>query len=382
MRSSNETIPTGLFAIAITAALDKGKISASDVEACYMGNVCSAGLGQAPARQAALQAELPESCACTTVNKVCSSGLKAITMAAQDIALGLSQVVVAGGMENMSSVPYYLLRARFGYRMGDGVVSDGLVYDGLRDPHADKHMGLFAEQCADEYSISRDDQDQHAMESYRRSRKAWEEGKFANEIAPVRTATGRKEVNVVEDEECKRTAVEQICGMRPRFLKDGNGTVTSGNASGLNDGAAAVVLMSRTKAVELGLEVLGTITGYADAERAPAEFTIAPSLAIPKAVKRAGVKMEDVDVFEVHEAFSVVALANSKLMQLDANKTNLYGGAVSLGHPLGCSGTRIVVTLLSVMKERGARRGVAGICNGGGGATALVIERDAVKSKI
>lgn len=348
-----------------------------------MGNVCSAGLGQAPARQAALQAGLPESCVCTTVNKVCSSGMKSITMAAQDIALGLAEVVVAGGMENMSSVPYYLLRARFGYRMGDGVATDGLVYDGLRDPHADKHMGLFAEQCADTHGISREDQDRYATESYQRSLKAWKEGKFADEIAPVRTTVGRKEVNVTEDEECKRTPVENICGMRPAFLKDGSGTVTSGNASGLNDGAAAVVLMSRTKAIELGVDVVGTITGYADAERAPAEFTIAPSSAIPKAMKRAGRNMEEVDVLEVNEAFAVVALANSKLLGLDANKTNVYGGAVSLGHPLGCSGARIVVTLLSVMKERRGRIGVAGICNGGGGSTAMVVERDvAVKSKI
>lgn len=367
---------TELGSIAIKAALKKASVSASDVEACYMGNVCSAGLGQAPARQAALGAGLPESCVCTTVNKVCSSGLKSITMAAQDIALGVAQVVVAGGMENMSSIPYYLTGARFGYRMGNAVATDGLVFDGLRDPHEDKHMGLFAEECAKTHDISREEQDRYAIQSYERSLKAWKEGKFADEIAPVRTSVGRKEVNVTEDEECKRTPIENIDGMRPAFLKDGSGTVTSGNASGLNDGAAAVVLMSRKKAMELGVSILATISGYADAERAPAEFTVAPSLAIPKAVERAGRKMEEVDFFEVNEAFAVVALANSKLMQLDAEKTNVYGGAVSMGHPLACSGARIVVTLLSVMKEKGGRVGVAGTCNGGGGSTAMVVERE------
>lgn len=341
-----------------------------------MGNVCSAGLGQAPARQAALQAGLPESCTCTTVNKVCSSGLKTITMGAQDIILGLAKIVVAGGMENMSNVPYYLPGARFGYRMGDGAAVDGLTYDGLRDAPADKHMGIFAEQCAQRYSVNRADQDAHAIESYRRSARAWKEGRFANEVVPVRTKVGRKEVNMSEDEEYRRTAVERIETMRPAFLKDGTGTVTSGNASGLNDGAAAVVLMSRSKAMELGLRVIGRVVGYADAEQAPAEFTTAPALAIPKAVKRAGVEMKDIDIFEVNEAFSVVSLANKKLLQLSSDKTNVFGGAVSLGHPLGCSGARIVVTLLSVLADRGARLGVAGICNGGGGSTAIVIERE------
>lgn len=360
----------------MSAALEKANVPSSAVEVCYMGNVCSAGLGQAPARQAALQAGLPESCACTTVNKVCSSGLKTITMGAQDIALGLADVVIAGGMENMSNVPYYLLGARFGYRMGDGAAVDGLIYDGLRDAPAEKHMGVFAEQCAQKYSISRADQDQHAIESYQRSIKAWKEGKFANEVVPVRTRVGRREVHVNEDEEYKRTAVERIEGMRPAFLKDGTGTVTSGNASGLNDGAAAVVLMSRSRATELGLRIMGRVVGYADAEKAPAEFTTAPALAIPKAMKKAEVEMKDIDIFEVNEAFSVVSLANRKLLQLDNEGTNVFGGAVSLGHPIGCSGARITVTLLSALADKGARMGVAGICNGGGGSTAIVIERE------
>lgn len=348
-----------------------------------MGNVCSAGLGQAPARQAGLLAGLPENCVCTTVNKVCSSGMKSITMAAQDIMLGIADVIVAGGMENMSDVPYYLLKARFGYRMGDGKTVDGLLHDGLIDPSQEKHMGIFAEQCAVKHSISREEQDKHAAESYRRSLKAWTERKFDGEITPVRTMVGRKEVDVNEDEECRRTPVERIPGMRPVFIKDGSGTVTSGNASSLNDGAAAVVLMSRRKARDLGLEPLAKIAGYADAETTPAEFTTAPALAIPKAMQRADVDIIDVDVFEVNEAFSVVALANSRLLDLDPDRTNVYGGAVSLGHPLGSSGARIVVTLLSVMMERRAKRGVAGICNGGGGSTAIVVERgNAAKPKI
>lgn len=348
-----------------------------------MGNVCSAGLGQAPARQAALRAGLPESCVCTTVNKVCASGLKSIAMGAQDISLGLADVVVAGGMESMSEVPYYLLKARFGYRMGDGAAVDGLMHDGLIDPGADKHMGLFAEQCAKKHGISREEQDRHAVESYRRSLKAWADGKFDEEIAAVRSTVGRAEVVVMEDEECQRTPVEKIPEMRPVFLKDGTGTVTSGNASGLNDGAAAVVLMSREKALKLGVEPLAVIRGYADAETKPSEFTTAPSLAIPKAMRRAGVEMDDVSFFEVNEAFSVVALANAKILGLDKDRTNVFGGAVSLGHPLGTSGARIVVTLLSVLRDRSAKCGVAGICNGGGGSTAMVLHLESgTKSKI
>lgn len=359
----------------MAGALEKGHVSADVVEGCYMGNVCSAGLGQAPARQAALIAGLPYSCVCTTVNKVCSSGMKSITMAAQDIALGVADVVVAGGMESMSIVPYYLMGARFGYRMGDAGAVDGLLYDGLRDAGAEVPMGLFAERCAKRYEISRGDQDEHAVESYERSLKAWKQGKFQGEVVGVRTRVGRKEVNFMEDEEHVRIQVERIGGMKGAFVKDGTGTVTSGNASGLNDGAAAVVLMSREKAEEMGIRIVGRILGYADAEQAGEEFTTAPAVAIPKAMKRAGVVMEEVDVFEVNEAFSVVSLVNRELLGLDKEKTNVFGGAVSLGHPLGCSGARIVVTMLSVLDDRKGRVGVAGICNGGGGSTAVVVER-------
>lgn len=340
-----------------------------------MGNVCSAALGQAPARQAALAAGLPHSCVCTTVNKVCSSGLKTIVMAAQDIALGVATVAVAGGMENMSMIPYYALQSRFGHRMGDGKFVDGMIHDGLLDPHEDKHMGMFAERCAQKYAFSRQDQDAYASESYRRSLQATEQGKFGAEIVPVVANSGWKQITVTEDEECKRTSIEKLPTMRPAFLKDGSGTVTSGNASGLNDGAAAVVLMGLSKAKELGVQVIATICSYADAEQAPEDFTTTPSVSIPKAVARAGMSIQDIDVFEVNEAFSVVALANLKLLGLDHDRTNIFGGAVSLGHPLGCSGARIVVTLLSAMKERGAEHGVAAICNGGGGSTAIVVKR-------
>lgn len=346
------------------------------VQAAYMGNVCSAGLGQAPARQAALQAGLPMECVCTTVNKVCASGLKSVTLAAQEVALGVSEVVVAGGMEVMSNVPYYLLKARFGYRMGDGGVVDGLVGDGLRDAGKGLHMGVFAERCAKKYEISREAQDEYARESYRRSEVAWREGRFKGEIAEVRGVVGREEVVVREDEEFRRTDVGRLVGMRAAFVKDGSGTVTSGNASGLNDGAAAVVLMKRELAVREGREILGVVRAYADAETNPEDFSTAPALAIPIALKRAGVAIEEVDWFEVNEAFSVVAVANARLLGLDMNKTNVWGGAVSLGHPLGSSGARILVTLLSVLKDRGGTWGVAGICNGGGGATAIVVSRD------
>lgn len=341
-----------------------------------MGNVCSANLGQAPARQAAMSAGLPESCVCTTVNKVCSSGLKSVTLAAQDIAMGQADIVVAGGMENMSMVPYYLPKARFGMRMGHGEVVDGLVHDGLFDPYGQKHMGMCAESCAKKYGITREDQDKHALSSYQKSKQAWSQEKFKDEVVPVKTRVGRKEVVVERDEECFRTAVETIKGMRPAFQRDESGTVTSGNASGLNDGAAALVLTSVSKAKELGLSVLGSVIGYADAEQKAEEFTTAPSKSIPKALSRTKIGIEDVDVFEVNEAFSVVAIANGKLLNLQEDKVNIYGGAVSLGHPLGCSGARILVTLLTVMQDKNAGYGVAGICNGGGGSTAIVIEKE------
>ncbi len=340
-----------------------------------MGNVCSAGLGQAPARQAALLAGLSDSCTCTTINKVCSSGLKSISAAAQDIQLGLAEIVVAGGMENMSLIPYYSQNSRFGKRMGHMTLTDGMIHDGLWDPHGDKHMGMFAEQCASKFEISREEQDLYARQSYQRAAEAAKTGKFRREITAVHVK-GRKEVAVVEeDEEYSRTNVEKLAGMKPAFLRDSTGTVTAGNASSINDGAAAVVLMSAAKAHELGVKPLAKIMGYADAEKHPSEFTTSPALAVPRALKRAKLEQDDVDVFEINEAFSVVALANAKLLGLDSAKTNVFGGAVSLGHPLGSSGARIVVTLLNALQDKGGKIGVAAICNGGGGSTAMVISR-------
>ncbi|CAN8071966.1 unnamed protein product [Agarophyton chilense] len=373
--SLSKVAATKLGSIAIEGALKKAGVQAWVVDACYMGNVCSAGLGQAPARQAAIGAGLPVSCVCTTVNKVCSSGLKAICMAAQDVMLGHADVIVAGGMESMSNIPFYILQARFGYRIGNGSLVDGLLHDGLIDPFSQKHMGLYAESCSTLYGLSREMQDKHAKESYRRSQAAWEEGKFNSEVVPVITIERGKEINVHSDEECFRIDISSISSMRTSFIDDGSGTVTSGNASGLNDGAAAVVLMSRSKADELGLSVLATIRGFADAEVEPNRFTTAPSISIPKALKVSEITMDDVDVFELNEAFSVVALANTNILGLSEEKVNIFGGAVSLGHPLGCSGARIVVTLLNVMKHRNSKVGVAGICNGGGGSSAIVIER-------
>ncbi|KAI0562245.1 acetyl-CoA acetyltransferase [Gracilaria domingensis] len=366
---------TRLGSIAIQGALKKAGVRPCDVDACYMGNVCSAGLGQAPARQAAMGAGLPVSCVCTTVNKVCSSGLKTLSMAAQDIILGQANIVVAGGMENMSKIPFYVPQARFGYRIGDGQLVDGLLNDGLIDPDSQNHMGLCAEICSERHGITREMQDRHAKESYRRSRAAWEDRRFYSEVVPVVVSEGGRDLCVERDEECFRIDVSTMESLSACFIKDGSGTVTRGNASGLNDGAAALVLASRAKAVELGLSALVTIRGFADAEVEPEQFTTAPSLSIPKALKRAGRSMDEVDVFELNEAFSVVALANSMLLALPEEKVNLFGGAVSLGHPLGCSGARIAVTLLSVMKHTDSRVGVAGICNGGGGSTAMVFER-------
>lgn len=364
----------------LVGALEKAGVAPEDVDACYMGNVCSAGLGQAPARQAALGAGLSSSCVCTTINKVCSSGMKSVSLAAQDIMLGHADIVVAGGMESMSNVPYYIPQARFGYRMGNAQLVDGLVYDGLFDPYGQEHMGLCAEKCSSRYSISREEQDEYALKSYRRSIAAWKESKFNPEIVPVLAKVGEKDINVQQDEECFRIDLSTIRAMRPAFVKDGTGTVTSGNASGLNDGAAALVLTSRARAIKLGLPILATIRAFADAEQDPEQFTTAPSKSIPKAMERAGVRLEAVDVFEVNEAFSVVALANSQLLALPEEKLNVFGGAVSLGHPLGCSGARILVTMLNIMNDQKARIGVAGICNGGGGSTAVVLERQTVSN--
>jgi acetyl-CoA C-acetyltransferase len=363
---------TQLGAIAIKAAVQQSGIEPEQVQEVYMGNVMSANLGQAPATQAAKFAGLPDVPA-TTVNKVCASGTKAIMLAAQSIALGQNDIVVAGGMESMSNVPYYLDKARNGYRLGHGQITDGLVKDGLWDVYNDYHMGSAAELCATECHISREDQDAFAIESYHRAQAAQKAGKFAHEITPVEIKDKKGNTTaVIADEEPNAVNFDKIPALKPVFKKDG--TVTAANASTLNDGAAALVLMSKQKAEELGIKPLARIIAYADAQQAPEWFTTAPSKAIPLALHRAGLTVKDIDHFEINEAFSVVSIANNQILKLDAAKVNVNGGAVSMGHPLGASGARIVVTLLSVLQQNGGKLGVAGICNGGGGASAIVIE--------
>jgi acetyl-CoA C-acetyltransferase len=364
---------TKLGAAAIKGALDKIKLSPGEVQQAYMGCVLQGNLGQAPARQAAKFAGLPNETQCTTINKVCASGLKSIVIGAQNIMLGDTEVVVAGGMENMSATPYYLDQARTGYRLGNGTVIDGVVKDGLTDVYHQNHMGNSAELCAKEYNITREAQDAYAIESYTRAAKAWKAGNFTEEVVSVTISTKKGDVVVSEDEEYKQVNFEKIPQLKPVF--DKAGTVTAANASTLNDGAAALILMSKEKAEKLGLKPLAKIIGYADAEQAPEWFTTTPSKAIPAAVQKAGLKMSDIEYFEINEAFSVVSIANNQLMKLDPAKVNINGGAVAIGHPLGCSGARIVVTLLNVLKQQNARYGAAGICNGGGGGSALVIER-------
>lgn len=366
------TSATQLGAVAIKGALDKIKLDASEVQEVYMGSVLQANLGQAPARQAAKFAGLGDGVNCTTVNKVCASGMKSIMLAAQGIMLGDVDVVVAGGMENMSQAPYYLDSARWGGKYGNGTLIDGLAKDGLTDVYHNYPMGNAAELCAKEYNITREEQDAFAIESYKRSAAAWSAGKFANEIVPVTVKTKKGDVEFAEDEEYKNVMFDKIPTLKPVFQKDG--TVTAANASTMNDGAAALVLMSKEKAEKLGLKPIAIIRGYADSEQAPEWFTTSPSKALPKAVDKAGLKMSDINYFELNEAFSVVGLANNKILGLDASKVNVNGGAVSLGHPLGCSGARIIVTLINVLKQNNAKYGAAGICNGGGGASALVIE--------
>lgn len=364
---------TQLGALAIKAAVEKAGLKPSDIQEIYMGNVLSANIGQAPATQAAKFAGLPDLPA-TTINKVCASGTKAIMLAAQSIALGEIDIIVAGGMESMSNVPYYLDKARTGYRLGHGQITDGLLKDGLWDVYNDYHMGSAAELCASECGISREDQDAFAITSYKRAQTAQTEGKFDSEIIPVEIKDRKGEITLVsKDEEPFAVKFDKIPGLKPVFKKDG--TVTAANASTLNDGAAALVLMSADKAKELGLKPLAKILAYADAQQAPEWFTTAPSKAIPLALKRAGKSIADVDYFEINEAFSVVSLANNKELGLNEEKVNINGGAVSLGHPLGASGARIVVTLLSVLAQNNGKIGVAGICNGGGGASAIVIEK-------
>lgn len=364
---------TELAGKTIAAAIKRTGLEAAVVDEVFLGNVLSANLGQAPATQAAKLGGLGDLPA-TTVNKVCASGMKAIMLAAQSIELGINQVVVAGGAESMSNVPYYLDKARTGYRLGHGQVTDGLVKDGLWDVYNDYHMGSAAELCATECNFSREEQDAYAIESYKRSQKANKEGRFKKEIVPIEI-TGRKgDVTMVdEDEEINAVNFDKIPQLRPVFKKDG--TVTAANASTLNDGAAILILMSKAKVEELGLKPIAKILGYADAQQAPEWFTTAPAKAIPRAIQAAKIKESDVDFYEINEAFSVVSLANNKELGLDSQKVNVYGGAVSMGHPLGASGARIVTTLLSVLDEEAGKIGVAGICNGGGGASAIVVEK-------
>lgn len=364
---------TRLGAAAIKGALEKAGLKPEEVQEVLMGCVLQGNLGQAPARQAAKFAGLPDSVNCTTINKVCASGMKSIILGAQSIMLGDMDVIVAGGMENMSQVPYYLENARYGYKLGNGALVDGLVKDGLTDVYNNYHMGNAAELCAKECKISREEQDKYAVESYKRSAAAWAAGKFSDEIVPVEIAGKKGDTAVVkEDEEYKNVKFEKIPELRPVFQKEG--TVTAANASTLNDGASAVILMSKEKADKLGIKPIAKIIGYADAEQAPEWFTTAPAKALPRAIAKAGLKADDIQYYEINEAFSVVALANLAELKLDASKVNINGGAVSLGHPLGSSGCRIVVTLLNVLKQQGAKYGAAGICNGGGGASALVVE--------
>jgi len=364
---------TQLGGLAIKAAVEKAGIKPKDVQEVYMGNVLSANLGQAPATQAAKYAGLPDLPA-TTINKVCASGTKAIMLAAQSIALGESDIIVAGGMESMSNVPFYLDKARTGYRLGHGQLTDGLVKDGLWDVYNDYHMGSAAELCATTCEISRADQDAYAMSSYKRAQAAQENGQFDAEIIPVEVKDRKGTTTMVtKDDEPFAVNFDKIPGLKPVFAKEG--TVTAANASTLNDGAAALVLMSADKAKELGLKPLARILGYADAQQAPEWFTTSPAKAIPLALKRAGKEIGEVDFFEINEAFAVVSLANNQQLGLSEDIVNINGGAVALGHPLGASGARIVVTLLSVLSQKGGKIGVAGICNGGGGASAIVIEK-------
>lgn len=363
-----------LGSMAVRAALKRAGVEPGLVQEFFFGNVLSAGLGQAPATQIASGGGLGFGVPCTLVNKVCASGMKAIMMGAQSIMTGQNDVVVAGGTESMSNIPFYLLKARFGYRYGNGELIDGLQFDGLSDAYDGCAMGVCADNTARELSLSREDQDAYAIESYRRAAAAWQSGKFADEVIPVEVKDRKgKSTQVTEDEEFKNVQFDKIPSLKPAFSKDG--TVTAANASTLNDGASAVVLMSREKAIELKLSPLARIRGFADAAQEPLWFTTTPALAIPRALARAGVDASKVDFYEINEAFSAVALANNKLLGLSADRVNINGGAVALGHPLGASGARIVTTLINVLRQNNASIGTAGICNGGGGASAIVIER-------
>ncbi len=373
MGSLSSLTAVQLGTAAVKGVLDKINLDPSLVSEVFMGNVVQAGVGQAPARQVALGAGIPDTVPCTTVNKVCASGMKAVMLAAQSVALGDNEIVIAGGMESMSQIPHYV-HMRNGTKFGPTTLVDGMQKDGLVDAYDGNAMGVCADLCAKEYEFSREDQDAFAIESYTRSAAAWEAGKFNDEVIPVEVPQRRGEpITVKEDEEFKNVRMDKIASLRPAFSKDG--TVTAANASTINDGAGAVIVMSKAKADELGLEVLCTIKSYADAATEPKWFTTAPSKALPKALHKAGVSQDEIDYFEFNEAFSVVGLANMKILGLDASKVNVNGGAVSLGHPLGCSGVRILITLINVLKQNNAKLGAAAICNGGGGASAMVISR-------
>jgi len=364
---------TELGAAAIKGALERAGVSPDQVQEVYMGNVVSANVGQAPAKQAALKAGLPANIPCTTINKVCASGTKSIMLAAQSIQLGLVDVAVAGGMESMSNVPYYVPKARFGYKYGNAELVDGLAKDGLIDVYDQCAMGVFADATAEKYQISREAQDAYAIQSYQRAEATTNAGLFASEIVPVEVPGRKGPVTVSEDEEYKNVFFDKIPTLKPAFTK--SGTVTAANASTINDGASALVLMSATKAAELGLKPLARIVAYADAEQEPQWFTTAPTKAVPLALERAGLTIDQIDFFEINEAFAVVPLAFSQVLNVPQEKLNVFGGAVSLGHPLGSSGSRIVSTLTNVLHQRGGRYGAVGICNGGGGASAIIIER-------
>ncbi len=361
-------------AVAIKAAIERAGIQATDVQEVYMGNVLSANIGQAPVTQAMLAAGIPDTASSTAINKVCASGMKAIMVAAQQIMLGSAEIVVAGGMESMSNAPYYLPKERWGAKMGNTEVIDGIIKDGLWDPYGNKHMGSCGETCARTYQFSREDQDNYAIASYKRAAEAWKNGAFAKEIVPVVIPQKKGDPIVVsEDEDYTKVKFDRVATLSPAFEKDG--TITAANASNINDGAAAVVLMSKERAKAMGIKPLARIVGFADAQQTPEWFTTTPAKAMPKAIAAAGLQISDIDLFEINEAFSVVALANMKDLGISHDKTNIYGGAVSIGHPIGCSGARITITLLSALINTNSRYGCAGICNGGGGASAIVIER-------
>ncbi|MDZ4838566.1 MAG: acetyl-CoA C-acyltransferase [Bacteroidota bacterium] len=368
----SEVSAANLGAAAIKEAVKRAGMQPAEVEEVFMGNVLTANTGQAPARQAALYAGLSNKVSATTINKVCASGAKSIVLAAQAIMLGDRDIVVAGGMESMSNAPHYIGKARKGYGYGNAEMTDAIIKDGLWDVYNNTHMGNCAEKCAKDYDITREQQDAHAIESYQRSAKAWETGKFTNEIVAIEIVGKKGTVTVNEDEDYKKVFFDKIPTLKPVF--DNAGSVTAANASNINDGASALVLMSKEKADMMGIKPLAIIKGYADNEQEPENFTTAPVGAIQKAVKKAGITLNDVSYFEINEAFSVVSIANNQLLNISNDKVNIYGGAVALGHPIGSSGSRIMVTLLSVLHQEGGKFGVIGICNGGGGSTAIVVE--------